>query len=66
MGENAAFKHYPPQGNKVEGTKSTPYYSRTKLLSFVYSITTTQVIVKVNANKKKDGKVYHLRIDLPS
>lgn len=46
MGENAALKHYPPQGSKVEGTKSTLSYSKMELLSFVYSITTTQVIVK--------------------
>jgi hypothetical protein len=52
MGENVAFKHYPPQGSKVEGTKSTPY-SKMELLSFVYSITTTQIVIKSSCKLKK-------------
>ncbi len=53
MGENAALKHYLPQGSKGKGTKSTPSYSKIKPLSFAYSIITTKIIIKSSCKLKK-------------
>jgi hypothetical protein len=64
-------KHYPPKEGKVEGTRSTPYYSQKELLSLAYSITTTQVLVKSwskkkqKKQKKRVGSTCHLEKDLP-
>jgi len=45
-------KHYLPQGDKVKGTKSTPY-SQKELLSIPNFITTTKIIIKSSYKEKK-------------
>jgi len=65
-GENSAPKHYPTQGGKDKGTRSTPYYTLKELLSLPYYIITTQIVIKCSQKEKKEkGKACHLRINPP-
>jgi hypothetical protein len=52
-GEIVILDHCHPLGGKIEGTRSTPYYSKRKLPSLAYFTTTIQVISHAKNKRRR-------------